>query len=767
MRSLLGSGKDQIPVPTESIDMDQAMAKVTDKMKALGFTDDVFNEESVKFALANNYSNGDPAKAVELLVLFQEATEGLLLPITHLDAKGKPRYYRLKGSDNYNGISCYVDSLLFAMFARLESFEPILYKAFDSDESRDSLALLLRFYVNMLRSGKLISTDIDKFLVDQIFTSGFTPGSSKNHQQDVSELFSFITEKLDMPLLTLRVEIAHGGKTDAKDDHKLINESLLHVPIPGSTTDLPIRLEQCLELYFSNSVEVSRQLERRRTLSLTDMTTNIRPRTASRKYSLHFETIEPSSPTGSISNTSQSFPLHSLQRGSTGIAGERRSIIITHETESANNLPDRSFPVSIITSRDRESSAGTTSIDELPAYEEIFSKESAPVLPPAKTNPLWTANNEFTLPAWMFLQLLPFYSRTRADESSAQSFENASPVARHFANARPVLGICLKRYSWTDEGEPIRNSRKVIVPKTINLPSFVADDTDDGSIFGNFQLVLESAIFHRGNSIHSGHYVALSGENSYIEYESEPSASRTSKFRSEAKSMWRSRSVKTSRGRNGRGNARSRDTVLQGLALSDDEPSLSVGSDKRYINKRWILFDNLESPGNKVVEVDFDEIFDKECPYLLFYRMISIDDNPSRTSSQQSRTPPSSGTSGNNPVTDDPELIKPPSGEPLLLSPSSISVPGIDEVPLRSLDRQGTLELDLSLQRRSFDGFRRTAADLFSSSSRSHSPSRKSAVSAQLSRSPSPFRKSTNSGNKAKQKGTKEERDDEEKCVVM
>jgi hypothetical protein len=45
------------------------------------------------------------------------------------------------------------------MFARLDCFEAILYKSF-SDEPRRKLAVLLRFWVNLLRSGKLITTDM-------------------------------------------------------------------------------------------------------------------------------------------------------------------------------------------------------------------------------------------------------------------------------------------------------------------------------------------------------------------------------------------------------------------------------------------------------------------------------------------------------------------------------------------------------------------------------------------------------------------------------
>lgn len=63
------------------------------------------------------------------------------------------------GAENRGNVTCYLDSLLFAMFARLGSFEPILHRTFE-DEPRRRLSSLIRLWVNMLRTGKLIQTDI-------------------------------------------------------------------------------------------------------------------------------------------------------------------------------------------------------------------------------------------------------------------------------------------------------------------------------------------------------------------------------------------------------------------------------------------------------------------------------------------------------------------------------------------------------------------------------------------------------------------------------
>lgn len=90
-------------------------------------------------------------KAIDLLLLLEDSIEGIIRRYT-------PRT-RLLGAVNRCGVTCYLDALLFAMFARLDCFETILYKSFD-DEPRRKLSILLRLWVNMLRSGKLITTDI-------------------------------------------------------------------------------------------------------------------------------------------------------------------------------------------------------------------------------------------------------------------------------------------------------------------------------------------------------------------------------------------------------------------------------------------------------------------------------------------------------------------------------------------------------------------------------------------------------------------------------
>jgi hypothetical protein len=92
-------------------------------------------------------------KAFDLLMVIEDSIEGILQDYNP-DVK-------LVGAVNRQGVTCYLDALLFAMFARLDFFEAILYRPFtDNNDPRRRLVILLRLWVNMLRSGRLITTDI-------------------------------------------------------------------------------------------------------------------------------------------------------------------------------------------------------------------------------------------------------------------------------------------------------------------------------------------------------------------------------------------------------------------------------------------------------------------------------------------------------------------------------------------------------------------------------------------------------------------------------
>lgn len=532
---------------------DPQITRIYEALDSHNVSRDIVALDNIVSALNCNYCNGSVDKAIELLLFFNDAITGKVVPISDFDARSIGMvYHRLMGADNRNGVTCYLDTLMFSMFARLESFEPMLFKSFDYDTSpeKSNLAIFLRLYVNMMRSGKLITTDITKMLLTAIKKAGWN-SSCFVKQQDCFDLFGFIADMLNMPMITLRLDIAHGGKEDKQDDHKLINERMLLISVPGDEADPPILLEQCLENYFSNSISVSRQLERRRTLGSVDS-----PFGRGRKFSVCIQSTE--------------------------VTGSSTSINLP-ETPS-QILVDESF---------------VDDKDESEIIASPSSPNSTSVLGEKHVHTLWTRNMEINLPAWMFLQLVPFYT-------NETSTKNALPIplaTSQFANTRPVVGICLKRAEWSAESHSTLNTREVVVPQFIQFPSFVADDEEHYESSRSV-LVLESAIFHRGKSANSGHFIALAKENSEIGY-------------------------------------------YDGKKADDSSSTKENG-----IQTRWLLFDDLLPAGEKVKPVDYDEVFHKEKPYILFYRLVTVEDfeNESerhKISGSAPSTPPLGPTTGN------------------------------------------------------------------------------------------------------------------------
>lgn len=128
----------------------------------------------------------------------------------------------------------------------------------------------------------------------------------------------------------------------------------------------------------------------------------------------------------------------------------------------------------------------------------------------------------------------------------------------------------------TVDGRATRQNTFIDIPLDIRLPHFIEDDmmSDTGPLIGNFKLSLQSVICHRGNSLHSGHYV------SFV-----------------------------------RGAAE--------IADGDSTSSRRLSSNSRppnYPADRWIRHDDLAQP-DRVQYVDIEQALKDEMPYLLFYQI--------------------------------------------------------------------------------------------------------------------------------------------------
>ena len=290
-------------------------------------------------------------------------------------------------------------------------------------------------------------------------------------QQDASEAFTFITSTLALPLLTLKMDIFHTGKEDTNDDHKFINERLLELAIPEEPSDgHVITLEECLELFFNNKIEVKRYLdllERRGTLNSIRSHRSV---DSTKAHASHVEvaeldTSQPSSPKAlqpqvSAIPVSPTAPTYQRHRTS--------SIIQEHYIDEKGGMLGRS-----------------PSIAEEPRGRN------------------GRVRKEVMMPAWQFFSLIPWYTNNVPS--------NDAQVAAHFSSSRPILGICLKRYSMLPNGTAVKRKTHIDIPLEIGLPHFIQDDemAEDGPAFGNFKLSLQSLISHQGVSVGSGHYISL------------------------------------------------------------------------------------------------------------------------------------------------------------------------------------------------------------------------------------------------------------------
>jgi hypothetical protein len=232
-------------------------------------------------------------------------------------------------------------------------------------------------------------------------------GAARLHQQDASEAFTFITEKLELPLLTLKMDIYHTGKEDASDDHKFVNERLLEVAIPESTDGKTVTLEDCLESYFNNRIEVKRYMTRNNTLGSVNSIDSL-----SKGGTAHVEAVEvgssaSSSPRASSPQVGEVAPLSSLPRSSESVGAPL-------------NKPRRD---SIVRER---------------FIPEVDENESGDSNPEASRGQLrkGTYRKEVMMPAWQFFSLIRKFILFKLVASDADRLQHGTQTTRRWTTRR-------------------------------------------------------------------------------------------------------------------------------------------------------------------------------------------------------------------------------------------------------------------------------------------------------------------------------------------
>ena len=330
----------------------------------------------------------------------------------------------------------------------------------------------------------------------------------------------------------MKTDLFHQGKHD-KDDHKFITERLLDVAVPEEApTDTPLPLEKCLEEYFNNKVEVRRELQRRNTLKEGKGSSEKDKDAAAQVETKEVEDgVESPLPVDAPGWPSTSRPLQLRERA-----------------------------MSIFSERKMEVVEGV----EAPQADDDGSAKKP------QTQRKTSVRKEVAMPAWQFLNLIPWYT----DNTS----EATTQVKSHFASKRPVLGICLKRYKISNNGATSRLATQIDIPLEMAPPHFAVEDRNDADESANphLKLVLQSVVCHRGSHVTSGHYIALVRSSA-----SDPNGS-----------------------------------------FSD----MTAGHDRDSGRDMWLRHDDL-AVNNRVTTVDINQALKEEYPYLLFYQVLPVDED--------------------------------------------------------------------------------------------------------------------------------------------
>ncbi|KAG0361809.1 hypothetical protein BC939DRAFT_440564 [Gamsiella multidivaricata] len=343
-----------------------------------------------------------------------QAVQGTLVPVQ--------QEVQLTGAVNDQMTSCYIDALLFAMFARLSVFEGLLNVNLDAECDSDSdgssetggdsrkeeekqeallhthlLQTWLRMFVNQLRSGRLIQAHVVKELRQHLYSCGWNcpgpydpPGSSR--QEDSSELFMFLTEKLHLPYLPLEQRLLHGAKFSADDD-KVITERMLQISIP---------IPEPASLSPTSKLEST------------------------------FSKLLSSKSSSSSSN-----------RDGSGSPGS------VYEILSLEKLLAQHFYDNTLTGIRRLVSSGT----------------GVPLSPGV----------EVPVSAWQVLELLPFYSSSNEQGGIIHASQSQYPADV------VILPLILKRYSFGADMQARRINTPIDIPRRIDFSRFVSRQTSGSS----------------------------------------------------------------------------------------------------------------------------------------------------------------------------------------------------------------------------------------------------------------------------------------------
>ncbi|TQS35713.1 hypothetical protein Golomagni_03859 [Golovinomyces magnicellulatus] len=450
------------PSSHKKLDQEHANVVAEIKQKLINAGHPSPKDDQVNFALGSDYADGDADRAYEILVLFQESVEGFIRPC---DPSVK-----LVGAINRNNVTCYIDSVLFAMLAVFQSYDLIFCGTFENDAQR-ILSRMLLLYANMLRAGKLIHVDLTKNLQDALAACNWNNNSTE--QQDASEFYGFIAQTLNIPLLSMKSNIYHHATPDESHDHRIIEEQVLNVSIPDVEEGQTVPLERCLEEYLNNKIEITRSLP----------------------HSYAFSSIRSETDKGLLyrCDTSRSTP--SLPISSQFIETPKPSNLVRSRT--MEEVPSRKDLSHTHKKLNKSQSLRDVSRKDV----RILAWQFFNILRPSPVSISHiSSKSSHSLPI-----LIGDIAWHRENKTSTSTIEGVSDTGK----SAPALAICLKRYGFKD-GYPYRKNTPIDIPEEMFLPHLIDDEnTEDYDQTQSFKLVLMAVVCHRGKSLNEGHYTTL------------------------------------------------------------------------------------------------------------------------------------------------------------------------------------------------------------------------------------------------------------------
>lgn len=277
---------------------------------------------------------------------------------------------------------------------------------------------------------------------------------------------------MDLPLLKLKVDLFHTGDDD-QDDHRFVEERFLAIAVPDEVQPgQRVRLEDCLDGFFNNRIEVSREaLARTNTRSSNQSSYSSSDEKSATAQ--HIEEREIPGPDEDSSSTGPSTPTTHV---------EVRQVDGSNGREDAEQENDRNNV--------KSSSKGSKAPRQIPAWQFFNLIRPSPIYQ-NYSNHIYT----------VLIDGIAWTTRTTHSEGEASMEE-------HLLETLPQLAICLKRYGVKD-GRPFRKNTLIDIPLEFRIPHFADDPLVPHDARDKFKLVLQSVVCHRGNSLQSGHYVGM------------------------------------------------------------------------------------------------------------------------------------------------------------------------------------------------------------------------------------------------------------------